>query len=376
MSEFNLQEVAVITVNGVAYQQWDEFTLEYMVGSQPCVNFRIGWTEPNAYIGKAGMQPIPTDIVSCTLGGVPALANAEVTVRQAHYTATQHDIHITAATNVKLFSSSVDVNPGEHKNQTLQQIVSSIAGKVGVQVQVQNAPGANLPFPVYRETVGQDRVSAIEILGRCRNMHLCPDTTNGIFHMVRAATPVFGGTGATLVEGQNILEGHITLQNDYDTQLGTNPNPQTFNVQSQTPGGSTTNQAGTLSANILVPVQNPFAGVFGSVAPEWLKTVTLVPELPLSPAEAQLRGQHEIDLTGFRIAEAVIKVSGWFNGGSLWGQGVGSHITLNSPSLVPPRVSVGAGWWLKGVRYKQGNKEGSVTELILNTKLSNTSPQI
>ena len=114
---------------------------------------------------------------------------------------------------------------------------------------------------------------------------------------------------------------------------------------------------------------NPYWGLWpavsGKAGDPW--SITVVPELPSSPQEAKLRGQHEIDLLGMTQAEALISVEGWFSGNTPWHTMINNPATLKSPSLVPPNFS--GGWRLIGVRYRQSNTGGSNTVLILNIKV-------
>src|ERR1017187_7559224 len=361
------KDIATVTVDGAPFTAWTEFEVEYNLQHTSVGLLRLSTTEPNAFLGKA-TQIWPGRKVDLALGGVPVFSGI-TTVRQAHIAAAQHDLHIVVESHdYPLGVGTLNPNPGEYKNQTIQQITSALAGKVGVAVKVHGGAGAGVPFPMYRETAGQSILSAIETLARCRNYHLCFDPTSALLHLVPLDVPFLGGSGGiNLVEGKNFFDGTVTLQKDWGAQLG--GAPKIVNVVSQQTGGTPTQVAGPLSANILTPVPNPYWGLWpavsGKAGDPW--SITVVPELPSSPQEAKLRGQHEIDLLGMTQAEALISVEGWFSGNTPWHTMINNPATLKSPSLVPPNFS--GGWRLIGVRYRQSNTGGSNTVLILNIKV-------
>ena len=214
-------------------------------------------------------------------------------------------------------------------------------GKVGVNVNVDSASGADLPFERVSEHVGETRYQFIERLAKMRNLHMVDDQ-NGALNLIRGETA--GST--TLVEGQNILKGRILIRNSLAVSL--------VDMQCQNFGNNQHNGPDAAQINVQVPNSN----YTGSYRP-----YTVMAEMPTNQAGCQMRANHEINLNDQQICEALITVQGWLmDDGTLWINHLREAVTINSPMLVPSNPFT---LLLRGVKHMQNSEEGTTTELNL-----------
>jgi hypothetical protein len=171
-------EIAVVTALGQKYDIWNtvEVTREY---SQTIDHALLTVSEISTGAKNfAAMKLKPGDPATITLAGETAI-DGYVYLRQSSYDAKEHGVQIGICSNSQaIMASTVDANPGQYINQTLQQIGSAVFGKVGVNFSV--IAEASEPFPRVSEHVGETRFAFIERLGRMRNIHLIDDGQGGI----------------------------------------------------------------------------------------------------------------------------------------------------------------------------------------------------
>jgi len=287
------------------------------------------------------LQLMTGDAVQGSLAGQLAITGV-VETRQAAFESKNHGVEIIVASTTKNgIVSTVDANPGQYLNQTIQQIANAVYGKVGVRVNVDGASGASNPFERVSEHVGETRNDFIRRLAMMRNLHMVDDQ-NGALNLIRGETA--GST--TLVEGQNILKGRILVSNNLAVPL--------VDLRAQNFGNNQHN--GSAAAQVSAQAADP--NYVGGPRP-----FCLMAEMPCSPPEAQLRANHEVDLNNQTTCEALITVPGWLmDDGTLWINHLREAITINSPMLIPNNPFT---LLLRGVKHMQDSEEGTRTELNL-----------
>lgn len=340
----NPNEIATITTAAGVYSYWKSIEIERTVGN-PVSYMKFSAAEPGVGAGETPswgtLQLMTGDAVQGSLAGQLAITGV-VETRQAAYASKEHGVEIIVASYTQNgIASTVDANPGQYKNQTIQQIANAVYGAVGVTVNVDSVSGADLPFERVSEHVGETRNDFIRRLAMMRNLHMVDDA-NGALNLIRGETAGI----TTLVEGQNILKGRILIRNQLAVSL--------VNMQCQN-FGNNKHWAGD-AAQINVQIPNPaYAGSY--------RPLTLVAEMPTDRAGCEMRGNHEINLNDQEICECLITVQGWLmDDGTLWINHLREPITIDSPMLVPggPFTLL-----LRGVKHLQDSEEGTRTELNL-----------
>jgi prophage tail gpP-like protein len=245
----------------------------------------------------------------------------------------------------------VDANPGQYLNQTLQQIASAVAGKVGVGFSILGSPaGANKIFERVSEHVGETRFEFIERLSRMRNVHLFDDGKGNIQAMRTPTT----SAGITLAEGVNILKARLVERIDdawdHLEMIGQND----LN-DSNWQGGSSS------SATVDVPIA-------GLNRPQKLAC-----EMTADNADCQMRANQERDVSLIEQLNLEITTPGWLlPDGSLWINHLGQTISVFSPLLFPTGGVPSSPIFIMGVRHRQDSAEGTRTDVIISNHPGDT----
>jgi prophage tail gpP-like protein len=341
---FDPQLIAKLVAAGGEYTTWKSVEMSRMFGEYVSY-MRFSAVEP--MVGRASkvFQLVPGDEAKGYLAG-RLVVSGNVTLRQASYDAKNRGITIiVAAHGQNVVAATVGNKPGQYINQTFQQIAAAVCGKVGVGVTVRSCPGSDIPFPRISEQPGETIAAFVTRLAMHRNLHVV-DNPSGNLIFGRGS----GSSGASLVEGGNILEARLTLDDQYaDAQMYLN---------GQDTGGSADGAAGTAASEVTATDTNP-------LAPGRPKTV--IPQLPVQPNTAKLYLHHEVNLDQLQQVEGRITVPGWFApSGDLWIAYVedGAVVGVDSPSLLPDRIR-NEPFRIKGVRHVQDDQHGTHTEIII-----------
>jgi prophage tail gpP-like protein len=287
----------------------------------------------------------PGDRAQVFLAGRKVI-DGKVYLRQSIYDKQSHAVQIGIWSNSSpVVAGTVDANPGQYKNYTLQQIASAVFGKVGVGFKIIGNPspsGADKIFPRVSEMVGETRFEFIERLCQLRNLHMLDDGAGNINAMRGAA----GNTSAVLQEGLNILRARLILKNneyaDSMTTVGQNAN-QTSGDAGRNPSASVT----------LPPFYSNKTGV---------NIKLIAPDSGDSEA-MQMVTNHNADWMAWQTVDGSITVQGWMlDDGSLWYDQVGKKVSVYSPMLLPEESMT---FLIKGVVHKQSNEDGTTTEVLL-----------
>jgi prophage tail gpP-like protein len=334
-------ETCIVYANGQYYDIWE--TVEVHRSAIDIIDHAM-LTVSELSTGGTKLSQLklaPGDSATVELGGVRALTG-NVYLRQAAYDAKTHAVQIGIASKTQaVMRTTVDANPGQYVNQTLQQIGSAVFGKVGVGFTiVGNPPDADLPFERESETVGSTRYSFVENLCRLRNLHMIDDGSGNII-AYRGAQ----GSTAPLREGFNILKARLLLKADEYVEDLTGV-AQVFNKG--TAGAQIT--ANTTVAN---PVGSNAGGNFKFPA-----------ENAADQPSLQMRVNHQADYVNFQTVDGAVTVQGWFlTDGDLWMNHVPDDVRVYSPMLMP-----GDGYGLfiiKEVIHRQSSAEGTTTDILI-----------
>lgn len=335
-------EICVVTALGRRYDIWE--TVEVMHSCDDVVDHAM--LTVAEFSGKdgsftGGLSDIklkPGDPATVTLAGQTVI-NGKVYLRQTAYDAKSHAVQIGIASLAQsVIPSTVDIEPGQYLNQTLQQIGSAVFGKVGVGFTVLGAGGANMPFPRVSEQPGERRFDFIERLARMRNMHLVDDGQNGVI----AFRGPQGTCGTDLVEGRNILRCRLLLKIDEHTD--------------EIVGVSQDAGHDYAGANADIRAQT-------SVSPSIGRPQKFVAEDMLNQSALQLRVNHEADWVKYHQVDGDVTVQGWLtDAGTLWWNEREKTVALKSPMAIPEGAMA---FMIKGIIHRQSSEEGTTTSVLL-----------
>lgn len=331
-------QIAVVTANGQRYDIWTE--VECTRSTEDVIDhalLTVAEISPKTKSALSSLKLQPGDKATVTLAGDQIITGL-VYMRQAVLDARTHQVQIGISSIAQsVIVGTVDAEPGQYINQTLQQIGSAVFGKVGVKFTVQDADGADMPFERVSEQYGEARFGFIERLCRFRNMHLIDDGNGGILAFRGAGE----GSGLVLREGQNIEQGRIVLKNndhvDEFVMSGHDANKDSADV----------NRSPTASVKIDPPIG---------------RSAKMLAEEMGNSAAMQLRANHQKDWDLFMQEDGNVLVPGWLCPlGDLWWNHVTAKVKLDSPSLLPADQRTFA---IKGVTHRQSS-EGGTTSLIM-----------
>jgi prophage tail gpP-like protein len=333
-------QVAIVEANGQKYDIWTELeatrscedVIDHVLLTCAEIDKNLSRPAPAGTIKSIKLQP--GDKVSVSLAG-QTIMSGTVYLRQAVVDAENHQVQIgISSLGQSVMASTVDGKPGQYVNQTLQQIGSSVFGKVGVNFSV--TASGDMPFPRVSEHIGETRFAFIERLSRMRNMHMIDDGNGGI-------TAFRGASGGllTIREGWNLERGRILLKN--------NDHVDEITVRGHDYGNDSAdaNRSPTGQTSVDPPVNRPF----GLIAEEMGNSQAM-----------QLRANHQGDWTKYMQVDGDVEVNGWLcPDGSLWWNHVREQVKVISPSLLPEDEFQ---FMIKAVVHRQSDR-GTFTDVLL-----------
>ena len=338
-------EIAEVRINGQIFRDWKTVSVEatYLQPVRQCV---LQTVEPKASgKGWSSLKIKPDDAAVVNLAGRTAI-NGKVSIRQVSYNAQQHGLQIVIVSPAQAtVKSSVEVKPGQFKNQTLQQIGNSLLQPFGLSFKFGGSTpqGADKPFPKVNLGFGETVFSFLESLARMRNVYLRDDADGNL-----VATRATGNEGSVggLVEGKNIKAATAILRDDYVLAK--------INITGQKPGGDQAwgDDARDVSATAKTDAGN---ATYGSQ----------VMEHPGDKQDAAMRADREMGENMATTVDVTVVVRGWLlTDGSLWLDHLGEKVSVNSPMLFPnDRMDL----YIRAVSHRQadGVQQGTETELDL-----------
>lgn len=330
-------QVAIVTANGQKYDIWTE--IECIRSAEDIIDhalLTVAEISPETSQAITSLKLKPGDKASVSLAGQTIITGL-VYMRQGVIDRETRQVQIgISSMGQAVMASTVDGEPGQYVNQTLQQIGSAVFGKVGVNFTVKAS--GDEPFPRVSEHIGESRFAFIERLCRMQNMHMIDDGTGGI-----VAFRGSDGSGLIIREGFNIERGRILLKNnDHVDEIvvkGHDANNDSADA----------NRSPTGQTSVDPPVNRPFK---------------IIAEEMGSSSLMQKRANHQGDWDKYMQEDGDITVPGWLSypDGDLWWNHVTNKVMVQAPSLLPENEYK---FMIKAVVHRQSNEGGTTTDILL-----------
>jgi prophage tail gpP-like protein len=346
-------EVCSVQAAGIEYKWWKEVEvvrdLNNWISSATLVVAEIG--DLNKGWGALKLAPgVPAKVM---LAGQLAETGA-VAVRQVSYDADSHNVRIIIQSKVAdLIKATLDMPPGQFKNQTLPQLANAAAGQYGIGLTLRGAiDGAQKVFERVSIHLGESPFQFITRLAQMRNVHITDDETGNLVG-IRGG----GSSAGELQEGRNILSAELIWSNDTAVDK--------FTGDADLPGNDDhwSDKARATAAQATSKSSQPgFAKIIQRI----------IAPMPGDSKDVQMFVNHAINLNAATQFEANITVRGWLRGaGQIWLKEVGNLIDLYSPMLLPQqRATLG----IQTVTCRQSDSAGTTTTLglVLPDRLGNS----
>jgi prophage tail gpP-like protein len=338
------QELCIVQAAGTEYKYWKEVEvvrdMRQWVSTCTLVVAELS-TQGSGWASVRLPPGVPCQVM---LAG-SLVISGKVEVRQVAYDGNNHTVRfIISSKNADLVKSTLDLPPGQFKNQTLQQLASAAAGKFGIGFSLQGAVAdAQKVFERVSVHMGESPFQFIMRLAQMRNIHT-RDDENGNIVGQRGATDVV----ASLQEGRNILSAELIWSTNetvdkFTSDIDNHANDQHWGDKARaaaaqaTRKGAPTGGIGQIVQRIIAPMQG-------------------------DTKDAQLFANHAIDLNASKEFEANITVRGWTNGARPWILDIGKLVNLTSPMLLPQNT---AKLGIQAVTHRQNDQTGTTTTLNL-----------
>jgi prophage tail gpP-like protein len=353
------QEVAVLTIDGYDYSEWESVQVRHSIREVPLFSVRFTCSEGMPLSKNwAAMRIIPGQWCTVTLGGQLAVSGW-VYSRQVYVDARRHRIEILAGSNDIPASYATVVHPtGEEKNIDGYSFLKKIYAGIGINFGVIGGSLPSIKFPRISITPGSTVLENAELVLR----HLG--------HFPMTSSPVGGVFALVSHPG-----GEDTI---YEGDLGYPPylsaNEVIFNsgmakgLYSIGQGESHDTRWGAKNASVPFlgdPFNFPFVG---GQAP-----LVTVLELPMINPDQFLAGRltAEKELQGSDEITVIPTVRGWMRpSGGLWD--ITQKVHVVSPMLV---MDGSVSLIPKSITFLQDNEGGTRTTLELcNEKALGVSP--
>jgi prophage tail gpP-like protein len=198
-------DIAVLTVNGYSFQDWETIQVWHQLREFPFYNCRFTTSEGSPLAKDwAALRIRPGDFCTVTLGGFPAFSG-KVEIRQVFADAKRHHVELTCATRMEVATSSVISKTMEWKDKTFGTIARDILGKMGINVKFEGGAEPSFKFPRASAEPGQSVLSFLDELSRgLPSKGLGISFTNNIAGDFVVIVGPIGGTDQ-IVEGKNAL---------------------------------------------------------------------------------------------------------------------------------------------------------------------------
>ncbi len=342
-------ELAILTVNGKLFQDWETVMVRHAKKEVPFFFFRFTCSEPAPIAKNWGVLQIkPGDLCEVTLAGQPAFSGL-VHTRQVYYDSRRHYIELQGCSPVlALAYASVVHKTMENNNMNYEQYARGLLKqfpKIGFKVE-----GGQLPtfkFPRIAIAPGTSVMEALEI--PLRSLGSVDLTSNVKGDLVAVVGP--NGESDTVTEGIDMLEGReIIYQPGFEKGTA---------VMGYAPGGDAKSGSDVASAIFHNSKESGSAdsagnaqGVIPSELPVYANT------LAASRANADRDWQNQDWLTVYAT------VQGWLRrDGKLWDRN--QSVRVKSPMLI---MDGSFPLEVRTVTFSQDNQSGSRTVLELCNK--------
>jgi prophage tail gpP-like protein len=342
----NPKDVAVLTVDGTNYTDWESVEVRHQLREQPLFFCRFTASEIAPFADNwAALHIMPGADCTVHLGGALAFTG-RVTTRQVFYDAKRHFIEIQAANGTEIITGSIEHDSHEFKQKTAEQMIREVLQPTGLNLKIE---GGALPTDKF-DMSAHPGTKIVDFLDKVTR-HASQSSGLGISFTSNTSgdfVVMVGPNGGAdeVTEGVNILEGRETIFDPWYLK-------QTI-VMSQGPG--TNKQWGPF-------VAIPFASgdqQTGGTATGKISQVVLsdISTTMTNLLKGRTTSEHNWMMEDHITAWAT--VHGWFRpSGGLWYRG--QNVTVNSPMLVLNGIEL----ILKVVRFTQDDRTGTRTNLEL-----------
>jgi prophage tail gpP-like protein len=340
-------ELAVLTVNGQKYEEWESVLVKHEERADVPYRFRFTCSEGmplaqnwNKLQIKPGMQ------CSVTLAGILAITGT-VNSRQVLYNARRHYIEIQGGTLTETAQASVVTKTGEFNNSTPEQIMRSVLKPLGKKLVIEGGQMPAIKIPRVSVMPGIPVFDFLDELVRHvqtasgKAVSFTSNPQGDFVAIVGKAQP----SGDAVVEGRNIIEARAIVYNR--NIIGSGPS------MGQRPG---TNQVNGAKA------AQPIVGnmIKGLVAGLPLSAIGIC-EIPAWDQKT-LQGRASSENSWLSDDEITVfaTVYGWLRpSGGLWYRS--QEVSVTSPMLIMDNEKLRA----KSVTFTQDNQTGTRTTLEL-----------
>jgi prophage tail gpP-like protein len=341
----NPQEICVVQVGGTNYKYWKEVEVVRDMNEEVSQCSLVVAEVGDLNKGWQSLRLKPGDRATVTLAGQLAATGA-VAVRQVVYDGQNHNVKIIVQSKPQdIVKGTLDLPPGQFKNQTLTQLANAALKKFGISFSLRGAPaGADKVFERVSVHWGESPFQFILRLAQMRNIHIMDDALGNIIG-IRGG----GQVVAELQEGRNILSAEMIWTNNSavsniisDTDQHGNDDHNMDKARAQSAEAKNNNYSGGTPTTLRV------------VAPQ-----------PGDTKDAQMHANHMADINDASQFQANVTVAGWLRNGKLWLNEVGQLIDLYSPMLLPSkRATLG----IQAVTARQNDQTGTTSTLTLVLK--------
>ncbi len=341
-------ELAILTVNGQNYQDWESVTVRHAHYQAPYFTFRFTCSE-GAPLSKnwAAMRIRPGDACTITLAGQLAFAGL-VHTRQVFYDGRRHYIEIQGASNVLILSyATVAHKTNEENNITYEKYARKLLSPHKISLVIEGGVLPNKEIDRLSTAPGTTVMEALEI--PLRSLGGFALTSNVKSDLVVIAGP--SGGADTVTEGVNILEGREIIYNPGMAQG--------IASSGQAPGGDQKNGAAVAQ----MFSKNTGQSVVSQFVPQNIPL-----EIPAFAKDMLTgRGNADRDWQNEDYITVFVTVQGWLRpgGGGLWYRN--QQVNVISPMLI---MDGDEDLHARTVTFTQDNRSGTRTVLELCNKLA------
>ncbi len=207
----NPDEIAVLTINGQEYRDWETVWVKHAYKEPPFYTFRFTCSEGMPLAQDWwGLRIRPGDFCKITLGGQPAFTGL-VHTRQVFYDGRRHHIEIQGASQVLMLNyahvtdQSMEVNNSDYLTYARRMLAGT-----GINITVEGGSLPNDKFDRLSNAHGVTIMEALELPLRALGPYVFSSNLQGDL-VVIASSPTGGQD--TVREGREILEGREIIYN-------------------------------------------------------------------------------------------------------------------------------------------------------------------
>jgi prophage tail gpP-like protein len=349
-------ELAVLTVKGQEFRDWETIMVRHAIREQPPYRFRFTCSEAVPISSNfATMQIKPGDDCEVTLAGIKAISG-KVSTRQVYYDKRRHYVEIQGATyTLDTSGSSPITKTMEHKDVTFEQLAKSLLKPFKIPFKVEGGQLSQAKFPRVSLMHGLSVFDHLDLYARSIGASFTSDA-QGSF--VAIAGP--GQGKDEVVEGKNILIGREII---YNPSMESAAPAISQGTGSDKKSGAEVSHKPYISQDM-----QKLATGFHSFMP-----FTIPMELPWTEKE-HLKGRAQTERNWMAEDQITVfaTVYGWLRpSGGLWDRNQMVHV--KSPMLI-----MDMDLRVKSVTFTQDSNEGTrtVLELCNENALGGQTPQM